>query len=557
MGSVTHPVLIKNVLRFVSEQKTNVYCELDHRKFQGTLAIQKENLEMSIPGMKPDSSCIKTGDTMTVSFQAGGQVYSFVTTIVSMTSHEQFLTSYPSKISKMGRRKCPRYAIPKDIHFFISFSDPQDTSTKMTGRVIDFNTTGLRFKLDQHKLKLSQYKSPIMYTLHLSPKKIIQVKGEVKHEIVHNDSYYYGLSFLNLKLSEQQELFQYILDTFYPSLTHRWEVEFDKFWGLLEDSGYLGEKDSVFFQGMQCQAQKVWGTLAKDPFKISQDLVYVRNGKPLGTISATRLYEKSWLFHQLAVHPKNIAEGTVHADLYLGAFGDFILNNPHIDFLMGFYNIHNTWHRKFFDYFGQTASDASKFYVEHFHLFEPLIPESPYVDPSYPWELATAVGEEKKWILKHIQKCVPMIIQEACNLDATSFEIPKTRKTYIEKGLARDRKLLILKKDREIVAFALLENATTGINIFNLLDQAFLFYLEETPQIQTLLVKGVMNHYRSLGKKSFLLLAQKENLEPYRTLRLQEICILKRAVFHRDLFYDYRDYLFLMFSKSLHLSALV
>ncbi len=550
-SQITNRKLISNLLLCVGAQKIKVLFDFLNTRSSGFLTVEGKGQLACRPQNVPfHMLSLENGRAFNVSFEVGYQHYFFSTQIEKIFHKEKFFSSFsPVEISKIGKRMFPRYALYKSPPLLFSFCDPSRESRRIVVRVKDFNVQGVCFVLNRaFHPDLTQGVTLKKCALEFPSNTSVEVEGVIKHWSTQGREAFYGFCFSRLSPKSQQKLFQYFLHFSYPSLVFRSEVDFEKIWELFQTSGYLGEKESIFFQGIKTEAKKTWKLLSGEPFKLSLDLVYAHNHHFLGTLSSTRLYEKSWFFHHLAIQSSEISKGNVYSDLYLGVLSDFSLNNREIDFFLAYYNSEKLWHKKFFDEFA-AQTKPSKICIDTFQHYEILMPKKPYDLGSKQWEIAVPDLEERTCIFRELHRRSPKIVRQACNFDSDTFDLPNTRRAYAQKGLGRKRELLVLREKGQMVAFAMVESATSAINIFNLLDVAWAYYFRATPESQTMLMKGIVNYYYALGKKSFLFLAQKENPEPYIRLGFKKICELKRIIFHRDLFHDFRDYLYVLFSR--------
>jgi hypothetical protein len=140
-----------------------------------------------------------------------------------------------------------------------------------------------------------------------------------------------------------------------------------------------------------------------------------------------------------------------------------------------------------------------------------------------PWEapvgidVGTPTADERARFFAQVASTRPVAYREALDLVPERFDLLNAKAQWGEAGLGRERTLLVARQGGQPVAFAVVESAQPGLNLFNVLDGVRLVSLvdDSLPEAQDAMV-ALLAHaadwYRARGRKVFVHYVESENV---------------------------------------------
>lgn len=268
----------------------------------------------------------------------------------------------------------------------------------------------------------------------------------------------------------------------FPRLVPRAEVEAAQLQELVEASGYLKLRQ------LGCSISE-WQRFSAD---FSFDYVYrTREGRVLGHASATRVYERTWLAHQLATLGGHAESGASRAMLYESMSALPRLLEGERGFFLAYFNLQSRWHRVFFQDFVPWVNDPALSVVVEWDCFEriedaeqaaPAVTSDICVGPLEPRELEAAAAL--------VRSQLPALMSDALDLHPE-----RLRCTALNGDPSRARSAIAVRSSRELLGVALCESGPASASLFNLLNVAQLFVPDAAPDACDALIGAVLAHY--------------------------------------------------------------
>jgi hypothetical protein len=286
----------------------------------------------------------------------------------------------------------------------------------------------------------------------------------------------------------------------FPRLVPRAQVEGVELEELVRASGYLKLRQ------LGCSIDE-WQRFSAD---FSFDYVYrTHEGRVLGHLSGTRVYERTWLAHQLATLGGHPESGASRAMLY-----EFMSALPRLlegerGFFLAYFNLQSRWHRVFFKDFVPWVNDPALSVVVEWDCFEQidgvanakrLTPAAPSgmgglcVGPVEPSELEAATAL--------VRAQLPALMSDALDLQPERLGC-----AALNGDPSRSRTAIAVRSSRSLLGVALCESGPTSASLFNLLNIAQLFVPDAPPGVSEALLRAVLAHYAERGIERPLLLA--------------------------------------------------
>lgn len=286
------------------------------------------------------------------------------------------------------------------------------------------------------------------------------------------------------------------------------DTDHPKIWQLLDESKYLDEKNRESFKPMVEITKDVWAKLQKGRDVISRKILIRRGSEVVGHLQMDRAYPDTWMVHHLAIHPSisKIVAGEMYSTVT-----DF-LSGMGIRYLLSSTRADKAWNKKnYYDFISKYP------YPEHHHLEEKFVYEA--TDLASTSFSENVVHVSSTYELRTIARCFslqyPPLVCRAFNLEEEHLQLAAHNQLFSMYGLYRSREFLLFKKDRKILAFAMLDKSTSGINVFNLLDKFEIFFMpgisSDIDLIEKQLIAAAIAHFHELGKKG-VLYATRKNL---------------------------------------------
>ena len=307
------------------------------------------------------------------------------------------------------------------------------------------------------------------------------------------------------------------LDQRFPRLVPRAQVERAELEELVRASGYMKLRQ------LACSITD-WQRFSAD---FSFDYVYrTREGRVLGHLSGTRVYEKTWLAHQLATLGGHPESGASRAMLY-----EFMSALPRLlegerGFFLAYFNLQSRWHRVFFRDFVPWVNDPALSVVVEWDCFEPIDVEAnservapcvsrPMSDicvgPLEPRELEAATAL--------VRSQLPPLMSDALDLRPERLGC-----AALNGDPSRGRSVIAVRSPRALLGVALCESGPSSASLFNLLNAAQLFVPDAPAGASDALIGAVLAHYAERAVERPLLLALPGTVSPARqpALRFRE-----------------------------------
>jgi len=289
----------------------------------------------------------------------------------------------------------------------------------------------------------------------------------------------------------------------FPRLVPRAQVEGAELEELVRASGYLKLRQ------LGCSIAE-WLRFSAD---FSFDYVYrTDEGRVLGHLSGTRVYERTWLAHQLATLGGHPESGASRAMLY-----EFMSALPRLlegerGFFLAYFNLQSRWHRVFFKDFVPWVNDPALSVVVEGDCFEDtdgganaeqLAPAASSdlrdmgdlsVGPVEPSELEAATAL--------VRSQLPALMA-----DALDFRPERLGCAALNGDPSRSRSAVAVRSSRSLLGVALCESGPASASLFNLLNVAQLFVPDAPPDASDALLRAVLAHYAERAIERPLLLA--------------------------------------------------
>ncbi|HEX2571561.1 MAG TPA: hypothetical protein VH877_18515 [Polyangia bacterium] len=350
-----------------------------------------------------------------------------------------------------------------------------------------------------------------------------------------------------------------VADLLYPRTTtgSGWT---DAVWELYEASGYfrLSGKKPHHFDRLRPPYTEMYQRLDEYP-RVGYRVVWPSARGVEGSASALKIYQGTWLGHQLAKRPGQSPDGAsakeVLREIVLGTH-EPMLHDPDFHWLLGYCEASVRWMQVAHFDFAQGHETTGQASVLPFRLFEGNIHsllEAPDAAPMG-FTSGEATLQEQRQLLSRIAATRPHAYREALDFVEERFDLAQLGMTWHRAGLAREREVIVARYEGEAVAAAVLESATHGTNLFHLLDGVRLFYLDPTfgPAVRdasfAYLLRVAAAWYRRRGNEFFVYYMEHNDLA--HTAGLTDLGEGRIWIIAREIMPDWLEHVFRLTSPQ-------
>ncbi len=333
-----------------------------------------------------------------------------------------------------------------------------------------------------------------------------------------------GVEFLDLPVQVEKRISEYIFQRSNPHIVQVAVEKIENVWQLFLKSGFLYPGKAAYLERIKKEVDETWEKLLSGEADFFKQIAFREGGQELGTASAVLAYEDCWLFQHLAAtgHPVKLVPKYVILGL-----AQFLMEHREIRYLITYFRRENSFPWKIYSGFLEVypLEEQLKF-TRHQFLTRDLDRDMP---EQRPLELPVRFRAEGIVIERAadadyeiVENCLrrelhPLLIRSR-SLQRNTFELPGISAAYRARGLVRERFCLVARDRGELAAFALVENASLGVNLSGLLNTFSVWSVRRDSRAQEVrrkLIEIVAQFYRSLGARTAICLTQEEDVSDY------------------------------------------
>lgn len=429
---------------------------------------------------------ISIDSALNIGFFYNETFYSFTST--STMKDSVYYLEKPPEIYATYKRELNRYEVKDidDIHLKISGHDN-------IFKVKDISIKGLSFESNIN-LELGNMVTNIEVILENSERVFLDAC------VKHRSNGVYGLEYTDIDWFSTRTLFLYIFKNSYPNIKALADFDKESIRKLFD--AYLVKIPEIIgrkrFDDMILSLNQI-----KSNQEITANYVYVKDDNSLvSTASVLRIYNRTFLGHQLVAIPQSVTNIRSRADIYY-SLADYALNNKYFEYYISYYVTLLSWHDLMFQSIENYISDKNKFLINkiQFYTYNTGC-NIEYNQKDYHIELVTDIKDFLKYCKKHLE---PVEIQ-AYSYESDFF-LEEIKQVYEALGLYISRKLWSIKHNNIVVAYIVGESSSNGLNLFNLMDMARFIFVDPDEKNKQKIIETSINqlcmYYQRYGKDTF------------------------------------------------------
>ena len=299
----------------------------------------------------------------------------------------------------------------------------------------------------------------------------------------------------------------------------------ESLWRLYEESGFTYPSKMAYIRKIKPEIDETWKKLLAEEVPFYKQIVFWEGEEALGSASAVQVYEDTWMLQHLAArgHPSKL----IPKHLTLG-LAQFLMENREIKYLITYFRKENPFPRKmysgFLEYYPlEEQLQFAKYSYMSLDLEEqeglPAKQESGAVSNAKGITIDHATETDRESVGRYFRNNLHPLQVRSRNLTPEALSLPEIAASFRERGLKRERCCLVAKEGGQIVAFALLENASQGINLSGLMNTFSLHTIHpDDPRARDTrarLLESVLDCYRSWNARVAICMTEEENLSSY------------------------------------------
>ena len=493
-------------------------------------------------------------EPLTVELESYCSLYRFSVTHFEVND-DNLCFEPPRELVRIRRRRSPR--VPPPDGLTVCFRHPRWPEVQIDRAVSDLSWAGLGFGMDLANDMLYPGLEVPDIAIRLNGQPWARVSGQVTHvstaagelpctcglRITGDDD----------ALANWRETLESVL---FPT-TQRHAVWIDDIWQTYETSGYFGlsDKSGPHFQPLRAAFEHVSRTYDTEP-GCGCHVVWPSARGAEVTASLLKIYQGTWMGHQLARRPGEIPDRTyppqILRDLYLHIW-QHATADPDLEWFVAYLEGDHSWHRMVHVAFAREYLDRGAF-LRPFSLYEGDI--SGILSPPKPagLEIGDATPAETERFLRLIGDEFKAPYVQALDLVRDRFSFDALNAKLSPAGLRRERSLRIARLQGSPVAASLLETGTPGTNLFRLLDGMRLFpFVPCSDSILSALIADAATWYDARGREVFVYYSERGDSTHAERVGLRDLGLGTLWIISARLLPDFLDHVYTLTAPATRL----
>jgi hypothetical protein len=412
---------------------------------------------------------------------------------------DRYVLAPPFALVSRSRRHADRVRVPSQ-RAVLSWPNVLVPGERITASVEDLSALGARVRVRHPSSCPPPPGAPVL--LHVDGL-ALSLHAEVRHvePSCAEGSTSFGVRLVPRSMDDVVRLARAVERFSFPTLLPRTTVPRGEVVDLLRTSGYLDLRESA-------QELRPWHDAADE--RLSIDAVHRRpDGVLDGHVSCTRIYRRTWLFHQLATLGQGRLAMKTRRAIYLSATGWVSLLSEGDGYAMAYFDREKRWHSAFFESFTRWSGDDSIATIVPLDRFELAGAPKDVSAGEGSWEIGEARPDELDLAERAIRNATPPLLARAIDIEPGLLATPTLCPPHAAEGLERARVLLVAREAGEATAFALCETGSAQLSLFNLLNIAHVVVTPgASPGAQRALLVSIARFYAERGIPAPLVVAK-------------------------------------------------
>ncbi len=429
-------------------------------------------------------------------------VFRFPLSVCSRQSQTAF--SLPQYVVRIRRRSQLRVRAPQSLTLKLDFA-----GEVLSTQLLDVSAMGVRLKYDCGLSSpfpgLTFPTAAIHHNGHLAWAGVLQVMFAREGEGIG--------ACLSMACPDTANAWYTLMDSLLHPRNRSGSNCTDAAWETLRRSGYfnLSGKTPPEFEGKRAEFEETNRRL--DQRRTLGTIIHCnRDASVTATVSVAKYFSRSWLVHQLAKfgHSEDIGNSLrALQDTYLQAY-EICTRDPSNRWTVIYTEGQVGWHTRSHLAFASTRPESVSVHPIRLLELSTRIPPSSELAEGLSVETATA--EECELLLETLALRKTVAYREALDLTSEALDAAAIASAFSTVGIRRERRIFVVRKGGEPIAWMIADRCTPTLNVFGLFDAIRLVPSSNiTPSAYGLLIDAARRWYAACGKQSFVCVFDESN----------------------------------------------
>lgn len=430
------------------------------------------------------------------------------------------LVNYPAELVRYRHRWLRRAPAHSDCT--LSFSHPLWPQVAVSRKLLDVSYEGLSFFTEPGEdLLYPGMKLPVVEVA-MAGRAPVRLRAEVRNINSTSRGRRCGMWLAPLDEAQARAWRELVEEQMHPNTRVAGEHN-QETWELFERSGYfrMGGRTPEDFEAQRPAYEATQEKLQGKP-RLGYRVVRPGEEGVEATLSVVKPYAGSWLTHQLARQAPVRGPGGRRSsarqalrEVYQRGYEPAQLD-PDLKWFFAYCDAEAKWMRPTQFDFAAWYEHTGQACLLDFRLMQGEV-DRPWPVPAGV-EVGAPTAEERERFFARLKETKPEAFREALDLVPERFELAVTKALWGSAELSRERELLVARRGGEAVAFAVVEAAQQGLNLFNMLDGVRLVSLgdESSPEVQDALyalLGRAAEWYRARDRRVFVHYVEAQHVE--------------------------------------------
>jgi hypothetical protein len=432
----------------------------DHSPFHCTSGtIDTSRNEFTVASIR---HALQEYDVVRGHFEVGGSLYRFCSSVVAQAP---LRIRIPEELEESRQRGSDRYRPAPPNEIIAELVSPVSLEP-IKRKLYDLSSSGLSLDVDLDRdlfpvgLKLSCITFEVAGS-------IIRCPGTVKNlaRLHGHRQARCGIEFEGFGAAERARLAELLTCAQYRGLHDGAQASFDDLLGFFRRSGYLSPEREQVLAPMMPEVRRTFAALSKRPNRLLKSVVCREGDRIVGHISSVRVYRKTYMIQHLAA-----ALGR-QAGLVLSlANAEYLIQNTDFEYIKIWFQSRNRFPSRVFGGFARKLQDPQLCNLKAYaHVT--LATDRTRVDDHSDIDVIEASGEELAIVEQHFIGTEAPLLLRSDDLTRRGLNLSEVNAAYRKFGLQRRRRVLLAMHKDVPLGFALVEQSSPGLNLFEALNR--------------------------------------------------------------------------------------
>lgn len=364
--------------------------------------------------------------------------------------------------------------------------NPRIETTPLSNITFNHPATKEKIKLDIYDLSTSGFavyvsaEEDVLMTGMIIPDLTINYGGGLKIQCKAQVLYrrkekkkniYYGFVILDMDVLNYDRLSHIVLNAIDSGIHIADEVDVDKLWEFLFESGFIYPGKYALIQTYQQRIKETYRRLYRNNPEIIAQLTYQRNGRIYGHVSMIRAYERTWMVHHLAARPLKDKRVGLQILKQIVRYFDGMYRLPAfgMDYIMFYFRPENSLPDHFFGGFARHFNNPRACSLD---LFSCLSYPTSGVRQTLPdgWSLEPFISTDFGELDRFYSHASGGLLLDVLHLDKEQEDPESLSQLYARNGFKRSEQSFSLKEKGMLKAVLIVNQSDPGISLSDFLN---------------------------------------------------------------------------------------